>query len=324
MISAPGKNLIRWQAGIVHPAMIHLTRLLVLWSVFLPLLGLSLPAHATEPILARLSFWVPPARKGEFESVYQEQIAPILKRQGWVESPQRGRATTDSVFSRLFVVGTASEIASKWEAVAKDSVARRLLQQAGKRFGTAGPDNLIRGDFKVYLAPAGAGRIVASGAGMVKTGKGRAVRAGSGFRQGVWHNLDVSDGLPEPAVFAVLQDREGYLWFGTVGGVSRYDGHTFTTFTSQDGLAHNEVRSIFQDREGHWWFGTDGGGVSRYDGHTFTTFTSQDGLAHNEVQSIFQDREGYLWFGTDGGGVSRYDGHTFTTFTSQDGLAHNE
>ena len=86
--------------------------------------------------------------------------------------------------------------------------------------------------------------------------------------------------------------------------MSRYDGATFTTFTTADGLAGNGVSSIFQDRERHLWFGT-GGGVNRYDGATFTTFTTTDGLAGNGVGSIFQDREGLLWFGTSSG-VTRY------------------
>ena len=99
--------------------------------------------------------------------------------------------------------------------------------------------------------------------------------------------------------------------------MSRYDGQTFTTFTTEDGLTSNSVRSLMQDREGQLWFGTEGG-ASRYDGQTFTTYTP-----HNEVNSLLVDREGQLWFATWGDGVSRYDGQTFTTFTTEDGLASN-
>ena len=88
--------------------------------------------------------------------------------------------------------------------------------------------------------------------------------------------------------------------------MSRYDGKTWTTYTTQDGLAHNGVRAVLQDREGHFWFGTRGGGVSRYDDKTWTTFTTQDGLGHNAVRGIVQDQEGHFWFGT-WGGVSRYN-----------------
>ena len=146
-------------------------------------------------------------------------------------------------------------------------------------------------------------------------------KAGSRHKQGHWRSYSAGDGLAGADVYAILQDRLDLLWFGTDGGVSRYDGQTFETFTAQDGLAHNAVRSILEDREGAIWFGTDGG-VSRYDGQVFETFTTYDGLVSNRITAILEDREGALWFGTDGG-VSRYDGRAFETFTTYDGLVSN-
>ena len=119
---------------------------------------------------------------------------------------------------------------------------------------------------------------------------------------------------------SILQDQEGNLWFGSFDGASRYDGETWTSFTTKDGLTHKYVWSMLEDREGLLWFGTLGGGVSRYDGQTWTTFTTEDGLSDNDVWSMLQDRDGVLWFGTLGGGVSRYDGQTWTTFTTEEGL----
>ena len=156
--------------------------------------------------------------------------------------------------------------------------------------------------------------------------KGRVVQQNKGH----WESYALIDGLPDINVLAILEDKEGYLWFGTEdGGVSRYDGQSFVTFTTEDGLAGNCVTSILEDREGYLWFGTggwdiEGGGVSRYDGQNFVTFTTEDGLAHNNVWSILEDREGNLWFGTFGGGVSRYDGSSFVTLTTENGLASND
>ena len=148
-------------------------------------------------------------------------------------------------------------------------------------------------------------------------------------KKGHWESYALIDGLPDVNVLTILEDREGYLWFGTEdGGVSRYDGQSFRTFTTADGLAHNHVSAILEDRQGNLWFGTggwsaEGGGVSRYDGQSFVTFTIADGLAHNNVTAILEDKEGNLWFGTYGGGASRYDGDSLVTFTRKDGLAHN-
>jgi len=140
-------------------------------------------------------------------------------------------------------------------------------------------------------------------------------------------------------VNAIYQDKEGAIWFGTGGGVSRFDGNSWTTYTKEDGLVGNWVGAIYQDKEGAIWFGA-GGGVSRFDGNSWTTYTQEDGLAGNLVRAIFQDKEGVIWFGTssssggmvtihrdregifaEGGGVTRFDGESWKTYTKEDGLA---
>ena len=129
-------------------------------------------------------------------------------------------------------------------------------------------------------------------------------------------------GLKHDAIRCMLQDKSGNLWFGTDGGVSKYDGKSFTHFTEKEGLSNNSVRSILEDKSGNLWFGTDGGGVSKYDGKSFTHFTEKEGLSNNTVLSMLEDKSGNLWFGTYGG-VSKYDGKSFTHFTEKEGLSNN-
>ena len=125
-------------------------------------------------------------------------------------------------------------------------------------------------------------------------------------------------------VCSILEDKSGNLWFGTNGGgVSKYDGKSFTHFTEKEGLSNNVVCSILEDKSGNLWFGTNGGGVSKYDGKSFTHFTEKEGLSNNDVRSILEDKSGNLWFGTYGGGVSKYDGKSFTHFTEKEGLSNN-
>ena len=135
-------------------------------------------------------------------------------------------------------------------------------------------------------------------------------------------NFTTQDGLPDNSVFAIADDEDGSLWFGTDNGVSRYDGKGFINFTIQDGLVYNKIRTIYRDANGHLWFGAYRGGVYRYDSKTLVNFTTQDGLGDNRVAAIAEDDDGALWFGTDNG-VSRYNGRTFINFTTQDGLAYN-
>ena len=107
------------------------------------------------------------------------------------------------------------------------------------------------------------------------------------------------------------------------GGASKYDGKSFTNYTTAQGLAANVVSSITEDKSGNLWFGTLGGGSSKYDGKSFTNFTTAQGLASNTILSITEDKSGNLWFGTLGGGAYKYDGNSFTNFTTAQGLASN-
>jgi len=105
-------------------------------------------------------------------------------------------------------------------------------------------------------------------------------------------------GLKHGSIYCLLEDKSGNLWFGTGGGVSRFDGKSFTHFTDKEGLSNNVVWSMLEDKSGNLWFGTRGGGVSRYDGKSFTHFTDKEGLSNNVVLSILEDKSGNLWFGT--------------------------
>ncbi len=130
-------------------------------------------------------------------------------------------------------------------------------------------------------------------------------------------------GLKHNIVTCLLQDKMGNIWICTAGGVTRYDGRSFTNFTEKEGLVNKDVRSILQDQWGNIWFGSLGGGISKYDGYQFTNFTTNDGLSHSFVDCMVEDNAGNIWFGTWGGGVSKYDGHSFTNFTQREGLVNN-
>jgi ligand-binding sensor domain-containing protein/serine phosphatase RsbU (regulator of sigma subunit) len=120
-------------------------------------------------------------------------------------------------------------------------------------------------------------------------------------------NYNTEHGLALSSVTCGMRDSKGNLWFGTQGGgVSRYDGRNFTTFSNAEGLSNNTVWCIYEDREGNIWFGTQQGGASRYDGRSFTNFSTKNGLGTNNIWCIGEDSQGVLWLGTLGGGLSMY------------------
>ncbi|MBC8085250.1 MAG: hypothetical protein H7Z21_18795, partial [Hymenobacter sp.] len=72
-----------------------------------------------------------------------------------------------------------------------------------------------------------------------------------------------ADGLPQPFIYALAQDRAGYLWIGTAEGLVRYDGTEFITFSTKSGLAEDFVTGLWvQPRTGQLWVGHYQGGIS--------------------------------------------------------------
>lgn len=106
-------------------------------------------------------------------------------------------------------------------------------------------------------------------------------------------------------VHCELLDKNGNLWFSINGeGAYRYDGKSFTNFTTKDGLCNNNVDAIIQDKSGNILFGTDRG-ICKYDGKTFTNFPITDSLS---ITSLLEDRDGNIWLGVMNKGIYRYDG----------------
>ncbi len=131
-----------------------------------------------------------------------------------------------------------------------------------------------------------------------------------------FETLTVSDGLVSNEANVFLQDRQGFLWIGTFGGLSRFDGATFTNFVydpaDPTSLAENKVNSLFEDRTGSIWVGTNGG-LDRFDPKT-ETFThyrhdpaDATSLNHNVVRAVVEGAAGAIWAGTRGGGLNRLD-----------------
>ena len=138
----------------------------------------------------------------------------------------------------------------------------------------------------------------------------------------VWQ---AEQGLPQNSVTAMLQDRLGYLWVGTFGGLARFDGERFTLFESGDllRLGNNGILSLYETRSGVLWIGTLDGGLIRVDNGSATTYTEHDGLPSRFVSSIREDIEGNLWFNTSEG-LAHFVGHKLEACPTYRGKAVRE
>lgn len=69
---------------------------------------------------------------------------------------------------------------------------------------------------------------------------------------------------PKSVCRSILRDRRGVLWFGTHGGLYRYDGHTWTWLNSRDCLPGDMVNDIAESPDGAIWLSTAATGLVRY------------------------------------------------------------
>jgi signal transduction histidine kinase/ligand-binding sensor domain-containing protein/DNA-binding response OmpR family regulator len=128
-------------------------------------------------------------------------------------------------------------------------------------------------------------------------------------------HLTIDDGLSQNAVFSIIQDKMGFMWFGTKDGLNRYDGYNFVVYQhnpfDSTTVADNFISTLFEDSRGYIWIGTLDAGVSIYDriSDQFMRIKLQatDTLLRNryEIMAISEDEEGNIWVGTRGDGLHK-------------------
>lgn len=139
----------------------------------------------------------------------------------------------------------------------------------------------------------------------------RLARAGrvSHVTEGAW---------PGGGINALYADREGNLWVGSSGGLTRLRSMPFRAYTTAEGLSDETVWTIFEDSRGDLWAGTNNG-VNHLRGGKFTVYGARDGMAATGAVSVAEDKEGRLWFASTLG-LTSYDGREFRVYARREGL----
>jgi ligand-binding sensor domain-containing protein/two-component sensor histidine kinase len=116
------------------------------------------------------------------------------------------------------------------------------------------------------------------------------------------------------SITSIIQDEQGFMWFGTKFGLIRFDGYNHKVFIydhkTKNSLSNNFIRDLLLDNDGKIWIATDGGGISIFDPlkESFSTINLQTAFPDyeriNEVWTIHQDNQNpnsVMWVGTSEG-----------------------
>lgn len=147
--------------------------------------------------------------------------------------------------------------------------------------------------------------------------------------ESMWGNfkhITLTDGLSQSQIFSITQDKKGFMWFGTLDGLNKYNGYDFKIYKRQPGttntLTDNNIMSICPGDGDILWIGTDGGGLIKFNTVTesFTHFRHDphvsNSLSSNFIRIVYRDSNGILWIGTENNILNRMDprSETFLPF----------
>ena len=154
----------------------------------------------------------------------------------------------------------------------------------------------------------------------------------------IFEHYTTDQGLSNPIVSCMIQDKTGYLWFGTHSGLDRFDGLEFKTYKYIPGdstsITNGYVQCLLEDTKGNLWIGTSNGldklvtSTETFIHYALLTRNPMDRNS-NDITSIQEDKDGFIWIGTSNG-LNRFNpvDCTFTYFkhSSSDStsLSHNQ
>ncbi|MGA4579986.1 two-component regulator propeller domain-containing protein [Limisphaera sp. VF-2] len=121
-------------------------------------------------------------------------------------------------------------------------------------------------------------------------------------------NWSTGEGLPQSSVLGVLQDRDGYLWLGTLNGLVRFDGLTFTVFDAVNTpeLPSSRIVHIYEDRRRQLWIGTETAGIVLARPEGLRNLDVGRGSREGRLRAVAEDQRGAVWLYTADGQLCRY------------------
>lgn len=166
-------------------------------------------------------------------------------------------------------------------------------------------------------------RLIAAAALLAATPRlGQALDSSRTLTQYVHRIWQTQPGLPEASIYSILQTRDGYLWLGTLQGVVRFDGVTFTPLENLYSGAPTGVwvRTMVEDSQGGVWIGTSETGAFRLYNGAIKHYSQKDGLPSDVIQDLVVGQHGEIWICTSAG-LARFDNGKIEVFRAAQGLS---
>ena len=148
---------------------------------------------------------------------------------------------------------------------------------------------------------------------------------GSGLYRWARQRLDhfgTDEGLSDPHIAALFEDRDGTIWIGTeFGGVHTFSHGTLSrSFGAADGVATGYIASFAQDRDGRVWIGSNANGLSVFEAGTFRTLSAEESPPTRNIAGLMIDSRGDLWIGSAANGLFRRRQGKYEPFGLEQGL----
>src|SRR5688572_24828414 len=119
---------------------------------------------------------------------------------------------------------------------------------------------------------------------------------------------------------AILQEKEGVMWFGTSRGLYNFDGKDQRRYTTKQGLENDVVTALAEDSLGRIWIGYENGKIGFFQADSFQIFDSPEGSAAKTISDILFDSKGNLWFATLNDGLYYFTSNRLYRVDEAEGL----
>ena len=137
-----------------------------------------------------------------------------------------------------------------------------------------------------------------------------------------FRNFSVREGISQSQINDIVQDNEGFIWFATAEGLTRFDGKNFTNYSKIDGLASTFITKMILDSAGNIWLGHRTTGLTKINRNDkkFRIIPFPEQIRNAMISDMIEEKSGVLWFATERHGLIRYENDSLKVYNKLNGL----